>query len=251
MPGQSSHPLFLSEDETGKRDISFIVVQRLRNGVWLTSPEPHTVNDLPNLAALQARYGGGKFRLFGRDHLSKKITARQDWDLPGEPLPFPGETVATPAAPVAAAPASSGDGQLVPLMLNLMMQNAREQQQQQQAASQAAQAQFQGFLALMMSQQQQAAAAAAAQTQAMMGLVTAVLSKDPSDTVLRGITTGLDLARTASGGDDGGDDGGDIVEALFTGAAKEALTDAMKSKGGAEGGGAAPNNPPTTEGKPT
>jgi hypothetical protein len=226
--GVKDHPLFDPSDAP-KRDLHFIVVQRLQSGTWITSPAPHTVDDFPNLAALQATYGGGKYRLFARDAANAKITARKDWDLPGPPLPFPGEApTATPGAPAPATPA--GLDPVIALMLQQsqkseersmqfmqMMMNMQNQNAQQVAAMMAAQAE-----------------AAAASQQQMMGIVAAIVQRpqaDPSQLLVTGLTTGMNLMREAAGGGGGDSGDGGSEEDLITSLARPFVEGAMAAAG--------------------
>lgn len=209
--GVKDHALFDPPSDGGKaRDIHFVIVQRMQGGTWITSPVPHTHDDFPSLQALQAAYGGGKYRLLARDALNARITARKDWDLPGPPLPFPGEAPATPTIAAVPAPHGGGEQSLIAMMM-----------QMQQTAAQQSDARMMQFMQMMSQQQAQT-------TQAMMGIVTALVQQKPVDnsqSMLDALRLGIDLGGTAKESDGGGGDGDDILESL----AKPLMQGAMQA----------------------
>lgn len=211
--GVKDHPLFDPPTDNKARDIHFVIVQRMQGGTWITSPAPHTHDDFPSLQALQAIYGGGKYRLMARDALNARIVARKDWDLPGPPLPFPGEAPAAPPG-IPMAPAAAG-GDMSERLLMFMMQS-------QQQAAQQGEARMMQFMQMMSAQQAQ-------QSQVFAGIVTALVQQKPPDSsqaMLSALQMGINLggiAREESGGGEGGDLLEQIAAPLVQGAMQAAL----------------------------
>jgi hypothetical protein len=252
--GVKDHPLFDPADDPKKqRSIHFIVVQRLTRGEWITAPRSHTIEDFPSVEALHAMYGGGKYRLFARDEGNRAITARKDWDLPGPPLPFPGEQPAPVAGAPAAAVQTPGLDPMIAVVLQLMAKSEERSMQMMQMMM-AGQAQNAQQVAAMMNAQAQSAAQS---NQQMMGIVAAIVARPAPDTsgaIMQALTAGMSIMREAQAPEVGGEGGGALdtfLQPILTGVGARVAEDmnkpsappptAQEASGKPEGGSASGN----------
>lgn len=92
-------------------DVSWIVVTRKEAGGVSTAPEMFRAEDLPDQAAVYARFGGGTYEFFGRDASRRKVTRRATLVLAGASRPLVPDAPPPPvAAPPPAAPGAVGGG---------------------------------------------------------------------------------------------------------------------------------------------
>jgi hypothetical protein len=131
------HPLFPpgeEDDEDGEPpDIQEIYVQRKEQGKYVSAPRTFMINELPNIQALFAEFGGGEYQLTGRDsrHILRRRVVLQ---LPGAPKPMfdegqaPAKQAAPPPPNPMAAMMGGGEGGIMGLVMMMMQQMMQSQQ---------------------------------------------------------------------------------------------------------------------------
>jgi hypothetical protein len=163
----------------------WILVERLGPEGWQKYPAPILGVELPNEMAVWERWGGGKYRLHGRN--GQHYTAHVSFDLDGPRKPLRPDTGSPVPPPIPApVPAAAGGGSDMGFVFQFLMAElnaSREQQARIFAASQENQA---AHLQAMASMYQ-------AQTQGLMALMRdRHESSDPSEAFARGV----ELAQT-------------------------------------------------------
>lgn len=212
------HELFPAEDEADEApDVSFILVKR--DGRF--SPRKWAADELPDLEALHAAYGGGTYELtaYRHDGSRQYISARRTYKLAGRPKPLEGEEPEETAAPAEPARAREGSGSS-DLLLALLQQSAQASRESVVAQRESQQAQTQMILAMLqhsatqtaaMLQQsgQQTASLMAALMQANASVVGSIVQlakdqkgEDASSLLDKGIELGAQIAGASGGSDD-------------------------------------------------
>ncbi len=219
------HELFPGTDENPNPDVHSILVSRSENGAMMQAPFGYIDQaELPNVAALFSRFGGGVYELVARD--GKKICSRVRMNVAGDPKPLDGRTApAFVMPPASAAPNGGGGGNtvgtiiaaisaLAPVFLGWMqMQGAQAQAQMQMTM-----AMINGKSADAAQQTQAMAQLYAAQTQ-QMGAMFAALAKgsgggDGSESVVKGMEMMQELMTSmmqGGGGGEGGEGGNPVA----------------------------------------
>src|ERR1700749_372424 len=136
------HPLFPpdenDDEDSEPPDIQEVAIQRKENGKYVTAPRSFLLQDLPNVSAIFAEFGGGEYQLIGRDsrHVIRRRVLLQ---LPGPPKPMfdegpqPEKKVNTQALdPMQAMMGGQQGGMLglIMMMMQQMMQSYAEASRQ-------------------------------------------------------------------------------------------------------------------------
>jgi hypothetical protein len=242
------HELFPEKEDKPAPNVEHIWVGRVENGAVKWSPLGYVpVEELPNAAALYARYGGGRYELKARD--AKKITGLATIVLDGPSKPLDGSTPERFPVPQLPPTAPSGGGTnwmalaaaLSPLILGYL-----------QMQSEAARAQSQLMVALMTAKgadsqahTQAMAQMYAAQTQQMASLFQAIGAKSGGDGGETALIKGVELAMGLAEGmrDRGAAPAGDTDDIVKMGADVISLLERGKALAKEEGSGGPPPAP--------
>lgn len=86
-----SLPLFA---RAKRRELVTLIVQRFEDGRWVRALELIPAAELPDRESVQARFGGGRYDVIGRD--KNKIVARTRFVVDGPALPLGDEAMRSP-----------------------------------------------------------------------------------------------------------------------------------------------------------
>lgn len=133
-----AHELFPCNDGEPPPVVTQIQVTRMENNNRVFSPYMFMAEELPNLATLCSRYGGGHYELLARHN--NRITSRAKYYIPGPSLPMfdavtpPVEEKAAPAMLVAQPMQGNSDTAMMMQMFMTMMQTMAQSQSQMMLA---------------------------------------------------------------------------------------------------------------------
>lgn len=210
------HELFPADDGSEARAIDRIQVTRIEHGNRMFSPMLFDPADLPDLASLASKYGGGRYELIGR--YKGHVVARTKYDLPGAPKPMYDEEDQKPANVAALpqqinpAPQGADMMQMFMVMMQTMMQS---QSQMMLALMNGSGDRSKEYVHSMQALHDRHAAESSAASQNMLAMVkelavTKTGGGESSDNFFRGVefmrtftSSQIENAKAAAGGDDG------------------------------------------------
>jgi hypothetical protein len=217
------HELFPSEDDKPAPDVRKIMVERVEPDGKKVWPFGFVnADELPNLAALYERCGGGRYELVARD--AKTIVARRAYNLPGPSKPLDGSPPAVPptvapsttmqASPFGGVTLAGIVGALAPLVLGYLDMSAKRDA-----------AQTQLFMAMLNAKGHDSAAHIqamqamySAQTEQMARLfATMKPGAGAEDALVKGVELAMSLQQGAADGASEGSGGGGIMNAAQQG----------------------------------
>lgn len=217
------HELFPGTDENPNPDVHTIMVTRSEGGAMMQAPFGYVDQaELPNTAAVFAKYGGGVYELIARD--AKKICSRVRINIAGDPKPLDGRTAPAfaPLAHPVQAPSNGNTAGTVIAALSALVPVFLGWMQMQGEQAKAQMTMMMGMLNAKSADANQQTSAMAqmysAQTQQMAALFTAMASKagggDSSEGVVKGMEMMQELMTSMGGGGEGGE-GGEVNPVLM------------------------------------
>ena len=240
----AEHELFPAEGEQAAPAVNMIHVTRFEGGGQEWCQHLFEAEELPNLEALFAGFGGGNYELIGRfkTATSNAITARRRIRLQGPSRPLNGgaEPAAVPPAASVAVPAAGMGGEAGLFGFLAAMMNA---QAQQTAAMMSGM--FQAIATIATGQNRGGGAADAALAQAVSALATAASAprEGSTEAFVKGTELAAALAESAkpAAGKSDSDDLASVASSIATiagavGGGKQAGAESRASGGGAPPG---------------
>lgn len=261
------HPLFPAEDDEEPVRVEFIQVVRHDNGRPKIVPQAFRAAELQSLAQIHSMWGGGLYELIARrssihdpTQMGRLSGSRVRYEIPGtsrslsespDDVPTP---TATPAIGIGTVPAAPADNSTMGMFMQMQMQmfqvsqeNTRQQAEAQRRADERSRTDTQAMMQMMAQMQ-------ASSNQSMMGVVTALITRDSG-----GGAGGVDqIAKTAelfkslgvlgTKGDDAGGESESIGSIISNVA--DIVSGAVELKGGMPGAPVPPGSAASALGMP-